>query len=88
MIIDVSRAESDNATLTIQGISSLHLQLFANPLPVFTFCVSVCYPSARNEGCSTLHVCLFVCVSVIDILRYSLQRSQWDIPMTLRQQGH
>ena len=35
--------ESDNVTLTIQGISSLHLQLFANLLPVFTFCVSVCY---------------------------------------------
>ena len=47
VIIDVSRAESDNATLTIQGISSLHLQLFANPPPVFTFCVSVCYHSAR-----------------------------------------
>ena len=31
--------ESDNATLTIQGVSSLH---FANPPPVFTFCVSVC----------------------------------------------
>ena len=29
--------ESDNATLTIQGISSLHLKLFAIPLPVFTF---------------------------------------------------
>ena len=45
VIIDVSRAESDNVTLTIQGISSLP-QLFANPLRVFTFCVSVCYPSA------------------------------------------
>ena len=47
LIIDGSRAESDNATLTIQGISSLHLQQFASLLPVFTFCVSVCYHSAR-----------------------------------------
>ena len=63
VIIGGPLVESDNATLTIQGISSLHLQLFANPLPVFTFCVSVCYPSARmhREGYSTLCVCLCVC---------------------------
>ena len=42
LIIGGPLVESDNATLTIQGISSLHLQLFAIPPPVFTFCVSVC----------------------------------------------
>ena len=40
--VGVSLVESDNATLTIQGISSLHLKLFANPPHLFTFCMSVC----------------------------------------------
>ena len=38
VIIGGPFVESDNATLTIQGICSL----FANPPPVFTFCASVC----------------------------------------------
>ena len=88
LIIRGPSMESDNVTLTIQGICSLHLQLFANTLPVFTFCVSVCYPSARMHTMRVTVLCVFVCVSVIDILHYSLRRSQWDIPLALRQQGH
>ena len=44
-----SSVESDNVTLTIQGISSLHLQLFANPLYTCIHFLCVCLLSLGTQ---------------------------------------